>query len=162
MAMKHGSVATIVLLAAAMATGARGQGSTDVTSESLKYAHAEKYRSANLENIVPKYLWCLSNGNSGVVTSSIGVLARLSLYNEHVALPKLRAELTRLTGAENSAPVRYRAYLLGMLLDNPEWFREERSKEYMTDDDLFLALSNRMARTILTRSESLVVNAAAR
>jgi hypothetical protein len=153
--MKKGLVVTMFILGSAAAMGQIQPAGNTSAVESL-YARAGSYRSANIERLAPRYLHCLSSKNDGVVSSTIGVLARMALYSDRFDSRSIREEMSRLADASGVPSVRYRAYLVSMLLENPAWFAEEGAKEYQSDDDLFYALSNRLSKTLLSRSGNLV------
>jgi hypothetical protein len=153
--MKHVIVVTLFILGSAAAMGQVQPASSKTAVESL-YARAGSYRSADIERLAPRYLYCLSSKNDGVVSCTIGVLARMALYNDRFDSRNIQEEMSKLADASGVPSIRYRAYLASMLLENPEWFAEEGAKEYQSDDDLFFALSNRLSKIFLSRSGNLV------
>jgi len=144
--MKRALLTTMVL--AAMAAG----GANAQDAEWKSYA-AEHYRAGDTKVVIPRYLYCLNSENEGVVISTLAFFARMNLYNEGFHPSKVQSEVTRLAEAGPSPAIRYRAYLVTMLLDNPGLFAEDGTHDYMSDDDLFQALSVRLSKSLLTLNE---------
>jgi hypothetical protein len=153
--MKRALLTTMVL--AALASGAaQGQ------DAERKYYASEHYRASDTRVIVPRYLHCLKSENDGVVSSTLAVFARMNLYNEGFHPAKVQSEVARLSEDGATPAIRYRAYLVSMLLENPGFFAEEGTRDYMSDDDLFLAISTRLSRSLLSLNEDGSMHSAGR
>ena len=137
----------IAMLGTALCTGGaqRTFGAVPIDS----FARAEKYRAMDMKLPCRAYLACLREDNDGVVEAAIGVVARIKLYVPGTEMNDLEKEVSRLAIEGRTASIRFRAYLVNMLLAAPDWFSKEGRRDYALDQDLYLALSNRLAKTLL-------------
>jgi hypothetical protein len=142
----------LLMLALGTALSTCGAQATYGAASIDSFARVEKYRTTDMEIPCRRYLACLRADNDGVVESALGLVARIKLYTPSLEMNELMEVVSRL-GAEGRTPsIRYRAYLVSMLLAKPEWFTMEGTRDYPHDQDLYFALSGRIAKTLLNPS----------
>ena len=110
---------------------------------------AERYSRVYLKKACANYLASLKSPNDGVVESAIAEIARMKAILQKENFCDLKGELDRLSVSGRTAPIRYRAYLAALLLDNPDWFKEECCKQYTSSEELLTAISKHLQKTLV-------------
>ena len=106
--------------------------------------------SAQKARIVRNYLACLASDNEGTVESALAHIAALKLNNPRVDLSGFDDAVTRVSREGSTPLIRYKAYLTGEVLDNVTLFGDESRKAYTEADEMFLAVSSRLSRAVLS------------
>jgi len=126
------------------------------------YAQGQKYFSdfsshqrADINKSVKCYLECLKSTNEGVVQSGLAHVGRLKLYFPEYRSDMLQKEIRSLSTGGATFNIRYRAYLLCSLFDNPALFAKESRQEFGDPDELFTALAGRLQQSLLGLSETI-------
>ena len=97
-----------------------------------------------------KYAECLKSENDGVVESALAHVAMFKLMYPVKELAQLKREVDRIATRHSSNEIRYKAYVVASLFENPRLFAGEARTDYDSPDDLFAALSGQLHRVIVS------------
>jgi len=97
-----------------------------------------------------KYAECLKSENDGVVESALAHVAMFKLMYPVKELAQLKREVDRVATRHSSNEIRYKAYVVASLFENPRLFAGEARTDYDSPDDLFAALSGQLHRVIVS------------
>ena len=145
--MKTTKMFWIAVVAALAATNLYAQ---SADSERSYFSDIVTIQKADYAKLEKKYAACLSSENDGVVESALAHIAMFKLMypvKEFNVLEKAVREVA----AKNSSPeIRYKAYLVVSLFENPEQFASQACSKYNSPDDLFGALATRIHDVIVS------------
>ena len=108
------------------------------------FASPTSYSHANTAKAERGYMACIATANDGVVESALAHVAMMKLAipeNDYRLLKSRVAEVAR-TAA--SPETRYKAFLTGTVLENPDIFAGVARTGYESADELFGALASRL------------------
>jgi hypothetical protein len=91
------------------------------------------------------YLSALSSTNNGVVESALAHVAIIKLTMPDCEMGSIRARVTAIESRGVTKEVRYKAWVVRTLMDNPELFSGIAKAGYNDPDALFAALASKMA-----------------
>ena len=91
----------------------------------------------------------LHSNNTGLVESSVRMIAAMKLRFPSADIEELREELDKLSITNSSATVRYKAYIASNICMNPQWFSQEHHTVTVDDETFFIAASNRLQEKLL-------------
>lgn len=113
------------------------------------FSGREKHRSADLDKIEFKYVLCLESCNTGVIESALAHVVQMKLYAPEKEFEALHARVNSLSVNGCNPIIRYKAYIAGLVFDNPEMFKSEQIRQFENPEELFGSLSNRLQVTLL-------------
>lgn len=96
------------------------------------------------------YASCLKSDNGGVVESALAHIAMLKLMYPVREFNILAKAVAALAASDASPEIRYKAYLVKSLLNDPKQFASEARTDYASPDALFGALAARMHDVIVS------------
>jgi hypothetical protein len=91
------------------------------------------------------YLAALSSTNTGVVESALAHVAMIKLTVPGCEMKSVKGSVTAIESNGATEEVRYKAWVVKTLMDNPELFVGVAKAGYDEPDALFAALASRMA-----------------
>ena len=148
--MKANKMFWFAVAAATFATNAFAQ--TDAT-ERPYFPDIITIQKADYSKLEKKYAACLSSENEGVVESALAHIAMFKLMYPVKEFGILERAVKVVADQNPSPEIRYRAYLVSSLYENPKQFVNEARTSYSNPDELFDALASRMNQAIVSRME---------
>ncbi len=109
----------------------------------------ESYRTKNVELAAKNYLHSLESTNEGVVTSALAQIGRMKLYFPARSFTDLEKKIAELSLNGETSNIRYRAFLVSNIFNNPGTFSIEASTTFEDSEALFSALSSRLNSSLL-------------
>jgi hypothetical protein len=113
------------------------------------FSSREKHQSVDLDKIEFKYAMCLESCNTGVIESALAHAVQMKLYAPEKEFEVLHAKVNSLSVNGCNPMIRYKAYIAGLVYDNPEIFKSEQVERFESPEALFSSLSNRLQVTLL-------------
>ena len=110
---------------------------------------AERFRSINVATFDRMYSACLKSGSNGVVESAIAHCLWAKLALPEAEFDQIREGLGSLAVFGRTPSIRYKAYLAGLVFDDPTVFTGGTMRPYDSTDQLFTALSERFQSVLL-------------
>ena len=145
--MKRSTFVVAALLS--IAAAAPAQSNTD-----LPYFPApERYQHINVKSLERSFIFALDSDNNGVVESAIAHVARLKIEVPSARMERVKAVLGNLSVNGRTVGIRYRAYLAGLVFDDPALFAEAGVRNFDTSEQFFTALSGRLQNALLTMAD---------
>ena len=86
----------------------------------------------------------LHSENTGLVESSIRVIAMMKLRVPSADVEELQEELDNLSITHCSAAIRYKAHIASNICMNPQWFSQEYHTVPVDDETFFIAAAKRL------------------
>ena len=143
--MKRSMVVLAALLASASVAG-RAQSSGN---EAL-FPSAERYATVNPGWFDHVYAPSLKSDNDGVVESVIAQSVAAKLGIPAGKFEAIREGLGRLAVNGRTPAIRYKAYLAGLVLEDPTIFSGADCALFKSTDQLFASLSSRIQKMLLS------------
>ncbi len=109
------------------------------------FAHPSSYATLDVARAGRAYAAALASENSGVVESALAQTAMMTLAAPGSTTRDLRRAVGRVAQSAASRELRYKAYVVGRVMDDPALFAGLENGEYGDPDALFGAASARMA-----------------
>ncbi|MFN0157515.1 MAG: hypothetical protein ACKVRP_05515 [Bacteroidota bacterium] len=113
-----------------------------------------KAQTINFVKAEQRYLDCLRSSNDGVVMSGLAQVGKMTLTFPTQSFDLLRQEVQELAESGRAAAIRYRAYIIGAIMDNPMMFGEIRDTISSDNDDIFPAAAEVLQHSLLGYSGS--------
>ena len=138
------------LLLAALLTATTAASYAQGSDETLRiFPPAERFAGVDPDWFDRTYAPALASANDGVVESGIA-----HSVNAKIALPggefdRIRTALGSLAVCGRTPAIRYKAYLAGLVLDNPAMFAGTDPRGFLTTDQLFASLSDRVKELLI-------------
>ncbi len=144
--MKRKFAVTMAALATLGMAGLQAQ-TTDSDREvlSCKAAH----QNINVNQVERSYALCLKSPVDGVVESALAHVTRLKLCRPELELGRIADILPELAREGRTPAIRYKASIASLVYDTPGLFVREQAEEFITVEDLYAALSNRLQSSLL-------------
>jgi uncharacterized membrane protein len=114
-------------------------------SDRTYFSDSAKYASVGAMNAAGTYVAALSSTNSGVVESALAHVAMIRLTMPHCEMGSVRSTVATIERNGVTQELRYKAWVVGMLLDNSEVFAGSAHTGYEDPDALFAALAASLA-----------------
>ena len=108
-------------------------------SDSATYARAGATKSAGA------YVPALASTNKGVVESALAHVAMIALTMPQCDLSSAKASVKAIESRGATAELRYKAWVVRMLMENPGLFAALPKAGYGEPDELFATLAGRLA-----------------
>lgn len=140
---------SIVVLAALVVTTTVAGRAQTAASESL-FPPAERYASVNPDWFDRTYAPSLTSDNDGVVESVIAQSVAAKLAMPKGQFDRIREQLGSLSVHGRTPAMRYKAYLAGLVLENPAIFTGADCALFASTDQLFASLSTRIQKQLLS------------
>ena len=132
-----------MMLAAMILTGAcSAPAANGPRPEAAYFSSAERHETASPAMIERNYLACLVSDNNGTVESAIAHLVKIKLDAPAYSSTKTRETLRKLAMEGRTQAIRYKAYLAGLVMDDPEGFRVSGCRSCETPRELFAAVAS--------------------
>jgi hypothetical protein len=148
-AMKTRMVFVVLVAAGVVLQQAHAQGEPQADQPVSVFASLSSYQRADLGRIEKSFLFCLDCEVDGVVESAIAELTRLKLIKTTAESERIQEKMADLSMSGRSPSVRYKAYLASVVFDNPLLFAAESGLPFTTQNELFSAIANRLAQSVL-------------
>jgi hypothetical protein len=97
------------------------------------------------ELIVKRYKICLNSENQGVVEASLAHVLWIRLAAPCVDVTPLKSEIERLSVEGSNASVRFKAYMVAVIFEDPEQFKTIASQGYDDSGQLFGSVTRHVA-----------------
>lgn len=136
---------TATVLVAMMMAAIVHAGEPGYFSESAKYTAVEKTAAEKA------YCASLKSDNEGVEESALAHVAMLKLSTPAAGMVEAKACVEEIARTASFNELRYKAFLVGMVLDHPEIFRNLARDGYTTPDELYAALASRLGEFYAAR-----------
>jgi len=136
---------TAAVLAAMMMAATVHAGEPGYFSESAKYTAVNKTAAEEA------YCASLKSDNEGVKESALAHVAMLKLSTPVAGSREAKERVKEIARTASSSELRYKAFLVAMLLDHPEIFRNVARDGYGTPDELYAALASRLGEFYAVR-----------
>ena len=114
-------------------------------SERLYFSDSAACACLGATKAAESYLSALSSPNRGVVESALAHVAMITLTMPDCALRSVEEKVKAIESKGVTAELRYKAWVVRMLMDNPKLFVGIVKTGYEGPDALFAALEGRMA-----------------
>jgi hypothetical protein len=134
-AMKCSTLVAAALLAVA------ATGSAQTAADRPYFAPAEKYQKADIRSLERSFLFSLGSSNDGVVESAIAHVARIKMEVPDASMERIKAALGCLSVNGRTSRIRYRAYLAGLVFDEPVLFAGDAGRIFSDADEFFTTVS---------------------
>ncbi len=139
--MKAHKMLWFVVVAATVATNAFAQSEN---KERPYFPDIVTIQKADYSRLEKKYAACLSYENDGVVESALAHIAMFKLMYPVKELRVLERAVKAVADQNPSPEIRYKAYLVSSLFENPRQFASEARRNYESPDELFGALATKI------------------
>lgn len=139
--MKKIQIAVIALMIGITTDGIQAQSLFPVIK---KYSAAEKVR------LEQNFLYALTSENNGLVSSALSIVTMMKLNNPKDEFKMISKQIDYLAAHSEIPEIRYRACLAGAVFADPEEYQEVVKHVYASADELFSALDNNQATTLLS------------
>jgi hypothetical protein len=113
------------------------------------FSNPERYTTANLEKAQQNYAAALANENEGLVEAGIAQVAMLGIMRPDCVCNKLKDSVKDLVSSGTTTAIRYRAYLVTMVLEHPSMFADEANRRFVSADELFAEIGERLTRELI-------------
>ncbi|MBI5472479.1 MAG: hypothetical protein HY961_09060 [Ignavibacteriae bacterium] len=123
----------------------------DVNKEYPYFPTAAQYRCADLQRVSVQYLAALSSENQGVVESALAHVAMMKVMLPTCNLKRLKSKVDEMATGASSLEVRYKAFLVKAVFEEPEMFDEIAYARYDNADQWLGAIASRMSQAIAVR-----------
>jgi len=151
---------SMLLMAGLLAAGAAGVKTQDRNTEAGRYlAYPDCSNIKRMDQARTNYRWSLRSDNPGVVEGALAQIAYFSLCKRGFCTEEMIAAVASLAATGRTPAIRYRAYLAGLVIENPSMFSPEREARYETGEQLFSALAKRLQVTLLSYNDRKYVRA---
>jgi hypothetical protein len=114
-------------------------------SEHHYFSDSATYSCLGSTKAAESYLSALSSTNRGVVESALAHVAMIKLIMPDCEMRSVKASVTAIESNGVTEEVRYKAWIVRTLMDNPELFVGIAKSGYEEPDALFAALARTMA-----------------
>ena len=116
-------------------------------------ARLESYQSFNVCRFERHFVNALKHEINGVVESTIREAALIKLAQPDAYCPRIKEELDRLATEGATPAIRFKAWLAVMVYENPDLFVQEGKRQFVSDEEVFTALSDRLKSTLLATEQ---------
>jgi hypothetical protein len=145
---------SMLLMAGLLVAGPAGVKAQDDNVEERRYiAYPDCSKPKKVAQARVNFLWSLRSDNPGVVEGALTQIAYFSLCKPDFCSDDMIAAVASLAAGGRTPSIRYRAYLAGLVIDNPAMFAAERDARYETGEQLFSALAKRLQVTLLSYND---------
>jgi hypothetical protein len=132
------------------ASTALSQGSLQQVADDMPYfSTAESYATANLTQAKKVFKWSLESDNDGVVESALGHIAHMRIMLPQEVMTDVEEAVTELAANGRTPVIRYKAYLVSLVFDNPTRFGQTVLNTYASSDELFGVIATQVQQTLL-------------
>jgi hypothetical protein len=146
--MKAQTMLAAAALIGALAMPAVAQEADPVTKARPFFSSAETYRKANPVVVKRNYRASLETGNDGVIETALAHVVRMKMYMQAEDFSDIKPAIDWLAVGGRTPAIRYKAYLAALVIENPNWFKDECCKEYAGSEEMFTALADRLRSTL--------------
>jgi hypothetical protein len=105
---------------------------------------------ADYSKLEKRYAACLSSENDGVVEAALAHVAMFKLMYPVKNFGVLESAVKAVAAKNPSSEIRYKAYLVSSLFENPRQFASEACSNYYSPDELFGALASRVHEVVVS------------
>lgn len=140
---------SVCVLAALMVAGATGMRAQDSGDARPVFSAPERYARVGERTIDRAYARLLASGNDGVAESAIAQCVSATMALPEARFNNIRAALGSLAVNGRTASIRYKAYLAGLVLDNPSMVAGTSIGDFRNSQELFTALSGRLQSLLI-------------
>ena len=147
--MKALTLFVIWLAAGVILQQAHAQSEPQADKSGSCFAKLSSYQTADLSRFEKSFLCCLDCEVDAVVESAVSELTRLKLVQTTAESERIQEKIVALSMSGRSPGLRYKAYLASVVFANPLLFAEESGKPFTTQNEMFTAIADRLARTVL-------------
>ena len=142
----------VVYVAAAMlAAEARGGGTDLVLKDTVlrTCAPVAAYRAMNVIRYQPACVISLRHPIEGVVECALRDAMLLKIARPAVYVPDIKREIDQLVSEGASPVIRYKAWLVKQVYEEPEIFADEAGADFYTAEEAFTAVARRLEQRLL-------------
>lgn len=91
----------------------------------------------------------LRTGNNGVIESTLMLVAKLKMEKSGIDIPQIQFLIDSLAFSGSSRVLRYKAFLVSNICDDPKWFLTDSSLQTRDADLFYNAASQRLQDKML-------------
>jgi hypothetical protein len=114
-------------------------------AERSYFSDSATYACVGATKAGESYMSALSSTNTGVVESALAHVAMIKLTMPDCEMRSVKASVTAIESKGTTEEVRYKAWVVRTLMDNPDLFVGIAKAGYEEPDALFAALASTMA-----------------
>ncbi len=118
------------------------------------FSSEARHKTSDLDKASRRYMLCLKEPNQGVVQSALAHLVHMKLTVPATDFQAVEAEVKALSATSESPSIRYKAYLAGLVFENPAMFRSGSDADYNSPEELFSTIASRVQVTVLGKQDA--------
>ena len=103
---------------------------------------------SKIEYAKKNYTVALQSDNTGLVESTIKMIAKMKLRSPSADVEQLQEQLNEISVTHPSATVRYKAYIASSICSDPEWFTQETSVVSADEKQFFINAAQRLQQKL--------------
>ncbi|MEW6510315.1 MAG: hypothetical protein AB1428_05085 [Bacteroidota bacterium] len=149
--------ASALLFAAITLAGASGMRAQEPDEARAYFPPPERFQNIKVAKFDRMYSASLNSENNGVVESAIAHCLWAKLVLPEAQFDQIREGLGSLAVFGRTPSIRYKAYLAGLVFDDPTVFLTGVARRYENSDQLFAALSQRFQSVLLGYNDRIYV-----
>lgn len=105
--------------------------------------------SQKIEYAKKNILLGLASGNEGITESVLVLTAKIVLTAPQTDLTEIRTHIERIVSAHESGTIRYKAFILMQILEDPERFAEVDALHGLEPESFFIAAARHLQKQLL-------------
>ncbi len=105
--------------------------------------------SSKIEYAKKNILLGFASGNEGITESVMVLTAKIVLMSPQTDLTEIRTHIERIASAHASGKLRYKAFILMQILEDPERFAEDGTLQGLEPEEFFIAAALHLQRQLL-------------
>jgi hypothetical protein len=94
-----------------------------------------------IAKVLKSYEYCLNHDNEGVVESAIGNVLNYKVLHPDADMLRIKIQLERLSRSGETRRIRYKAFLVSQIIENPELLTKIEKKVYKDAGEFFELLA---------------------
>jgi len=141
----------VYVAAALLAAEARGGDTELVLKDTVlrTCAPVAAYRAMNVIRYQPACVISLRHPIEGVVECALRDAMLLKIARPGVDVPDIKSEIDQLATDGASPVIRYKAWLVKQVYEEPEIFADEAAADFYTAEEAFTAVARKLERRLL-------------
>ncbi len=145
-----GTVLAILIIDPEVGVAQGKRGDFPTPSEFGKVA---SYKTVCFNKLERQYLHSLDSDREVIVEGTMREIARIKLAQPSCASPAIEAKISTLAILGSTPAIRFKASLIAMVFQHPEYFADESDVDFHTPDEMFAAISRRIEKELLAATE---------
>ena len=123
---------------------------TALIAVNVSFGKAPRFETleSKIEYAKKNYAVGLQSDNTGLVESTIKMIAKMKLQAPSADVTQLQKRLNEISVNHPSATVRYKAYISSSICADPEWFAKEKSVVNADEEQFFINADQRLQQKL--------------